>query len=224
MQRDHPACTSAFRFDAFRLDRRGGLSRQRTNGEWEPMCIGSRALDVLGLLVEQRGKLVTKDQIMTAAWPGLAVGLANLTVQISALRRVLDTERSGASCIQTVIGLGYRFQLDVTQEPERGRPDDPPAPGTALFEPPRLSIVVLPFVNLSDDRDQQFLADGITMDLTTDLSRIRGALVISCNTAFTYRNRPIETTQIARDLDVRFVLEGQCATVGQPDPGQCPVS
>jgi TolB-like protein len=58
---------------------------------------------------------------------------------------------------------------------------------------PRLSIVVLPFTNLSDDREQQYFADGITEDLTTDLSRISGMFVISRNSAFTYRNKPVET-------------------------------
>jgi TolB-like protein/tetratricopeptide (TPR) repeat protein len=73
---------------------------------------------------------------------------------------------------------------------------------------PRLSIVVLPFANLSDDREQQYFADGITEDLTTDLSRIEGSLVISRNTAFTYRNKPIDTKQIGRELSVRYVLQG----------------
>jgi TolB-like protein/Flp pilus assembly protein TadD len=73
---------------------------------------------------------------------------------------------------------------------------------------PRLSIVVLPFTNLSDDREQQYFADGITEDLTTDLSRLTGMLVISRNTAFTYRNKPVDTKQIGRELGVRYVLEG----------------
>ena len=73
---------------------------------------------------------------------------------------------------------------------------------------PRLSIVVLPFTNLSDDREQQYFADGITEDLTTDLSRLENMFVISRNTAFTYRNKPIETKQIGRELRVRYVLEG----------------
>ena len=73
---------------------------------------------------------------------------------------------------------------------------------------PRLSIVVLPFANLSDDREQQYFADGITEDLTTDLSRISGMFVISRNTAFTYQNRRVPTKQIGRELSVRYVLEG----------------
>jgi len=85
-----------------------------------------------------------------------------------------------------------------------------PPPGTA----PRLSIVVLPFANLSDDREQQYFADGITEDLTTDLSRIADMLVISRNTAFTYRNKPIDTRQIGRELGVRYMLEGSVRRSG----------
>jgi TolB-like protein/class 3 adenylate cyclase len=73
---------------------------------------------------------------------------------------------------------------------------------------PRLSIVVLPFANLSSDPEQQYFADGITEDLTTDLSRIEGTLVISRNTAFTYRNKAVDTKQIGRELCVRYALEG----------------
>src|SRR5689334_4604177 len=73
---------------------------------------------------------------------------------------------------------------------------------------PRLSIVVLPFTNLSNDAEQQYFADGITEDLTTDLSRVENMFVISRNTAFTYRNKPVDTKQIGRELGVRYVLEG----------------
>jgi TolB-like protein/Tfp pilus assembly protein PilF len=79
---------------------------------------------------------------------------------------------------------------------------------------PRLSIVVLPFTNLSDDREQQYFADGITEDLTTDLSRIAGMLVISRNTAFTYQGKRVDTKQIGRELCVRYVLEGSVRRLG----------
>jgi TolB-like protein/Flp pilus assembly protein TadD len=76
------------------------------------------------------------------------------------------------------------------------------------------SIVVLPFANLSGDPEQQYFADGITGNLTTDLSRIPDMLVISRNTAFTYRNKPIDTKQIGRELGVRYVLEGDVQRSG----------
>ena len=79
---------------------------------------------------------------------------------------------------------------------------------------PRLSIVILPFTNLSDDREQQYFADGVTEDLTTDLSRLENMFVISRNTALTYRGKPINTRQIGRELGVRYVLEGSVRRSG----------
>jgi adenylate cyclase len=79
---------------------------------------------------------------------------------------------------------------------------------------PRLSIVVLPFANFSNDPDQQYFADGITEDVTTDLSRIANSFVISRNTAFTYRDKRVDTKQIGRELAVRYVLEGSVRRSG----------
>src|ERR1700722_16095443 len=90
-------------------------------------------------------------------------------------------------------------------------------PAPPIFQPavaPRLSIVVLPFANLSSDPEQQYFADGITEDVTTDLSRIAHMFVISRNTAFTYRNKPVDTKQIGRELGVRYVLEGRVRRSG----------
>jgi len=85
----------------------------------------------------------------------------------------------------------------------------PLAPSAPATPASRLSIVVLPFTNLSNDPEQQYFADGITSDLTTDLSRIPDMLVISRNTAFTYRSKPVDTKQIGRELGVHYVLEGE---------------
>ena len=98
---------------------------------------------------------------------------------------------------------------------------DLPAPSVTHAPPvsqitvaPRLSIVVLPFTNLSSDREQQYFADGITEDLTTDLSRIENMFVISRNTAFTYQGKRIDTRQIGRELGVRYVMEGSVRRSG----------
>jgi TolB-like protein len=136
---------------------------------------------------------------------------SNLTVQISALRRFLSDRPAERSYIQTVPGHGYRFVAKVMRrEPDHGTavaPHSSPAPQ-------RLSIVVLPFANLSDDPDQQYFADGVTEDLTTDLSRIPHSFVISRNTAFTYRKRSVNTKQVACELGVRYVLEGSIRRSG----------
>jgi TolB-like protein len=75
-------------------------------------------------------------------------------------------------------------------------------------EPPHLSIVVLPFANVAGDPEQEYFNDGVTESLTTDLSRIAGSFVIARNTAFTYKGKPIDVTQIGRELNVRYVIEG----------------
>ena len=74
--------------------------------------------------------------------------------------------------------------------------------------PPHLSIVVLPFVNLAGDAEQNYFVDGVTESLTTDLSQMSGMLVIGRNTAFSYKGKPVDLKQIGRELNVRYVLEG----------------
>jgi adenylate cyclase len=81
-------------------------------------------------------------------------------------------------------------------------------------EPPRLSIVVLPFANLSNNPEQEYFADGITEDLTTDLSRISGSFVIARNTAFTYKGKSVDVKRVGRELGVRYVLEGSVRRTG----------
>jgi DNA-binding winged helix-turn-helix (wHTH) protein len=105
-----PATADIFLFEGFRLDRWGdGLSRRDERGVFVPVSVGLRALDVLGVLVERSDDLVSKEEIMAAVWGRTVVENANLTVQISALRRILDQGRSEGSCIQTVAARGYRF-------------------------------------------------------------------------------------------------------------------
>ncbi|MBR0691619.1 adenylate/guanylate cyclase domain-containing protein [Bradyrhizobium lablabi] len=89
---------------------------------------------------------------------------------------------------------------------------NPPTPvvraGPAVLRAPRLSIVVLPFMNLGGDTEQDHFVDGVTENLTTDLSRISGAFVIGRHTAFTYKNKAVDLKQIGRELNVRYLLEG----------------
>ena len=97
------------------------------------------------------------------------------------------------------------YSLDVGQ-PAQAKSAPIPAPEKS--GPPRLSIVVLPFANIGGDPEQEHFADGVTESLTTDLSRIRTAVVIARNTAFTYKGKPFDVRAIGRELNVRYVLEG----------------
>ena len=203
------ATCDIYLFEGFRLDRRGGgLSRRDENGAVVSVAIGSRAFDILKVLVERPGALVSKDEIMAAVWPGTVVEDNNLTVQISALRRVLDGGRAEGSCIETVAGRGYRFVATVTRREADAKSGTAVVSGGGARLLLRLSIVVLPFTNLSNDPDQEYFADGISDDLTTDLSRATGSFVIARSTAFTYKGKRVEAKQVGRELGVRYVLEG----------------
>lgn len=138
-----------------------------------------------------RDRVVGRDEIMAAVWPGTVVGENNLNVQVANLRRML-----GAGAIVTVPGRGLHFGLEV-------------APETAhLALPERPSVVVLPFLNLGGDAEFDWLADGFVEDITTELSRFRDLFVVARNSAFVYRDMPRDLRMIARELGVRYVVEG----------------
>jgi len=129
-------------FDSFRLDLRGGcLYRLDQGGVATPVVLGSRALDLLGLLVERQGELVSKDEIMAAVWPGRVVEEANLNVQISKLRHILDQNREQGSCIQTIPGRGYCFVARAKQPDTDACGRVLAIPESSTLRRPRLSIV-----------------------------------------------------------------------------------
>ncbi len=187
-------------FEGFRLER-SVLYQVDKSGAAEPVALGSRALDLLLLLVERQGQLVSKDEIMAAVWPGLAIEEGNLTVQISALRRIIDRGRTQGSCIQTIPGRGYRFVAPVTRPGAA-----PPAP--ALVLPDKPSIAVLPFANMSGDPEQEYFADGMVEEIITALSRIGWLFVIARNSSFAYKGQNVDIKRVGRELGVGYVLEG----------------
>jgi adenylate cyclase len=205
------AFSAMFQFDRFRLrPQGGGLLRLDTTGAWRPVSIGSRALAVLGVLVEQRGNLVSKDEIMDAVWPGIVVEEHNLTVQISALRHLLDEEHPAESCIQTVTGRGYRFRSRVTSQVEAHPPPDllPQSLDRSPNPRRRPSLVVLPFKNLGDDAGADHLAEVITDELSTDLSSWSPTVVIAGKSAGTFGTGSIDVRQLGVELDVSYVIHG----------------
>ena len=176
-----------FRFADFLLDRR---RRQLLRGT-EDVRIGARAFDLLETLLMNRERVVSRDEIVQAVWPDTVVGDNNLNVQIANLRRIL-----GADAIVTVPGRGLALALEV-------RPD------VADFAlPDRPSVVVLPFETLGGAPEFDWFADGFVEDITTELSRFRDLFVVARNSAFVYRQMPRDLRAIARDLGVRYVVEG----------------
>jgi TolB-like protein/tetratricopeptide (TPR) repeat protein len=166
-----------------------------------------QVFDLLVFLLGNRDRVVSKDDLLASVWGKRIVSESTSASRINAARRVVDDNGEQQRLIRTIIGKGIRFVGAVREQQDPAQSVPPPIA-------PRLSIVVLPFANLGEDREQQYFADGITEDLTTDLSRIEDMFVISCNTAFTYRNKPVDTNQIGCELCVRYVLEGSVRRSG----------
>jgi len=128
------------------------------------------------------------------------------------LRRVIFVA-SAIALFCIAVATWWAWPKGTPPPPTASVPPSSPISGQAAntipnMPAPRLSFVVLPFANLSNDPDQDYFADGVTDDLTTDLSRISGSFVIARNTAFTYKGKSVEVKQIGRELGVRYVIEG----------------
>jgi TolB-like protein/Flp pilus assembly protein TadD len=185
----------------------------------EPVSLGHRAVALLRVLVEQRGIPVSKDALMEAAWPGLTVEESNLAVQIAALRRVFGEEPGGEKWIETLSRRGYRFVGPVNIEDSVAASTpvsdfSTPAGASSLSLPDRPSIAVLPFQNISADPEQEYFADGMADEIITALSRFPSLFVIARNSSFTYKGRAVDVKQVARELGVRYVLEGSVRKAG----------
>ncbi|MBV7519253.1 winged helix-turn-helix domain-containing tetratricopeptide repeat protein [Ensifer sp. ENS12] len=184
-----------FAFGPFVLDPGAGTLLR----DDDPVAIGYRGLRLLAALVARPGEILGKAELMDAAWPKTAVEEGNLTVQIAQLRKLLGPAADGGEWISTIPRVGYRFTGSTrTLGAARRR----------LSLPDKPSVAVLPFVNVSNDPEQEPFADGLTEDLITDLSRIAGLFVIARNSSFVYKGKAVDVRAIAEDLGVRYLLEG----------------
>jgi adenylate cyclase len=188
------------------------VDRRELRRRAELVAVEPQVFDLLVYLVLNRDRVVSKDDLLGAVWSGRIVSESTMTSRINAARKAVGDNGEAQRLIRTVPRKGIRFVGIVREERKPAAPID--ARSTELKSVGRLSIVVLPFTNLSNDPKQEYFADGITDDLTTDLSRIAGSFVIARSTAFTYRGAPIDVKQIGRELGVRYVLEGGIARAG----------
>jgi adenylate cyclase len=175
------------------------------------------ALDDMG---EQSVKNIARPVRVYALRPEAVADLPARSVQFEVPRRrfpvfVVSIAATAAALLLIAVSAWWLWPAPRSSSAPTAAAGAPAAMSSAQpLVAPRLSIVVLPFANLSNDPEQQYFADGVTEDLTTDLSRIPDMFVISRNTAFTYRNKPIDTKQMGRELGVRYVLEGSVQRSG----------
>ena len=196
-------------FGRYRLEPRGGLMFGGREVRLTP-----KALALLSFLAERPGKVVTKEELFAAVWPNTTVGDAALVTCIQEVRKALRDNARRPRYIETLHRRGYRFIGGNASSTARSR-------ASAVSEtsdlplPDRPSIAVLPFANMSDGPDQDYFADGISEDLITGLSRIRWLFVIARNSTFVYKGRAVDVKQVARQLGVRYVLEGSVRRAGK---------
>jgi TolB-like protein/DNA-binding winged helix-turn-helix (wHTH) protein len=231
-----------------------GLRELRKNGHIS--AVEPKVFDLLLYLVENRDRLVDKDELNQHIWKGQFVSDAALSTCIKLARQAIGDSGKRQDYIRTVPRRGFRFVgsvevldpaatgkvIGVKQETSHPRRIAAAAALVVLIaaggvlawfqlwepgvEPTRLehmafplpdkpSIAVLPFENLSDDRSQDYFADGMGADLITDLSKLSGLFVIARNTSFAYKGKVVKVHEVAEQLGVRYILEGSVRRDGE---------
>ena len=176
------------------------------------IAVEPQVFDLLAYLIQNRDRVVSRDDVFEAVWHGRIVSESTLTSRINAARAAIGDSGDEQRLIKTLPRKGFRFVAAVQ---ERKGSDttaalDAPAliPASQLALPDKPSIAVLPFTNMSGEPEQDYFADGMAEDVITALSRCNWLFVIARNSSFTYKSKTVDVRQVSRELGVRYVLEG----------------
>jgi TolB-like protein/Tfp pilus assembly protein PilF len=199
-----------FLFDKLSVD----TDRRELRGPAGLIALEPQVFDLLVYLIGNREHVVSKNDIIAAVWHGRIVSESALTTRINAARSAIGDSGDAQRLIRTLPRRGFRFVGDVCEVRERGgvTPISLTEPPNPLPLPDRPSIAVLPFANMSGDREQDYFADGVAEEIITALSRMRLLFVIARNSSFAYKGKDVDVRQIGRELGVRYVLEGSLRT------------
>ena len=187
-----------YEFGPFRLE--VGEHRLVRDGLSVPLT--GKAFDTLCVLVERHGKLVSKQDLMSAVWPETTVEENNLDRNISMVRKALGEKAGGVQYIETVPRVGYRFVARLS-EVTAGETADPPLPAQDIS-----AIAVLPFADMSPGRDQDYLCEGLAEELINALTSIDGLRVAARTASFQFRSSGADIREVGRHLGVGTLLEG----------------
>ncbi len=180
----------------------------------EAVALEPQVFDLLVYLVENRERVVNKDDLLGSIWGGRIVSDSTLTSRINAARKAIGDSGEEQKLIRTIARKGFRFvgeaRCSTAGELAQAEP-----PRAALPLPDRPAIAVLPFTNMTDDPAQEYFSDGISEDIITALSKLRWFFVIARNSSFTYKGKAVHLTQIAQELGVGYLVEGSVRKAGE---------
>lgn len=171
------------------------------------IAVEPQVFDLLTYLVENRHRVVSKDDLIASVWGSRIVSDSTLTSRINAARKAVGDNGEEQRLIRTIARRGLRFVGEVRTQTDSAKAADAPR-RAALPLPDRPAIAVLPFSNLSGDPVQEYFSDGISEDIITALSKLRWFFVIARNSSFIYKGKPVHMKQIAEELGVGYVVEG----------------
>ncbi len=194
-------------FEDYALD----IDRRELRRAGALISIEPKAFDLLAYVIENRARVVTKDDLIAGVWEGRIVSNSAMATRLNAARSAVADSGEEQRLIKTLPRRGIRFVGVVREEQTTSGiaavgPGNSPTSAIALPDKP--SIAVLPFANMSDKSGQDYFADGITDDIITELSRLSELLVIARNSSFQYKGQAVDIRRVGRDLGVRYVLEG----------------
>lgn len=204
-----------FVFDRWELD----ASQYELREEGESRKIEPQVFDLLLLLIRNRDRVVSRDEIVAEIWGGRIVTEATISTCLKSARQALRDDGRTQRLIRTVHGRGFRFVGEVTVREASATALTPDAPELMAKENalPPLSgkpvVAVLPFANLSAGMDEYF-ADGLTEDIITNLSRFRDLLVIARTSAFRFKGQGMRLGDVATELGAGYIVEGSVRRAG----------
>lgn len=173
-----------------------------------------QVIELLGVLIENAGRTVPKEEINSKVWGGRIVSEAALSSRIKTLRQLLDDDGKTQRYIRTIHKRGFRFVGELQTLEEDG---DASAPGPSAAAPTsakRPTVLVLPFSNLSNDPEQDYFCDGITTDIIAHLSRHRWLAVLARNTSFGFKHKPVEVNDLWKQHNIDYVIAGSIRRAG----------
>jgi TolB-like protein len=195
-----------FSFGTFNLDTQRFLLR---NGD-DVVDIEPQVFSVLLYLIENRDRVVTKDEFIDHIWDGRAVSDGTLSTRINAARKAVGDDGKSQAVIKTFPRRGFRF---ITEVNEIGKSEQQFEVGRQETDKP--SIAVLPFDNMSEEPDQDYFSDGLTQDIITALAAWNVFPVIGRNSTFTFKGQTATATEVSEKLGARYILEGSVRKVDE---------